>query len=44
MWVIIRIRCQELVTKLSHALAGRKFRGASMIFLDFTLRSDDHTT
>ena len=29
---------------LSHALAGRKFRGISTIFLDFILRSDDHTT
>ena len=29
---------------VSHALAGRKFRGPSTIFSAFTLRSADHTT
>ena len=32
------------MSKLSHALAGRNNRGASAIFLDISLRSDDHTT
>ena len=33
-----------LLKVVSHALAGRQFRGRSRVFLAFILRSTDHTT
>ena len=41
--LIDRLDNAAIVCKLSHALAGRILRGAS-IFLGFNLRSADHTT